>query len=381
MSIDHRSQVPLYRQIADDIKAEITDGALKVDERLGSHRELATLYGVSLITVKKALTELVREGILYARVGKGTFVARRETPVDHTKHRSIGIVLRELQLPFFSEIVQGAEAYAYEAGYNILLSMSAGQIDKEEKQIEHFQQIGVDGLIIASLNTDRHASPAIRALHKTRFPYVMVSYVEDTDIYFVGIDNEAGGYLATGHLIEQGFTRIGYVGTPAGNKLSDVREAGYRRAMAEHGLAIDPAWLAYALEGPGWNRHEAGYAYGLRVGDNPDYPEALFIYNDVSALGIQRGLLEKGLQIPDDIALVGFDDIERTALAPVPMTSVKQPTDEISRLAVESLLKRVRRQPVEPYITLQPELVVRASSLKSGAGVAPDHPARTLRFS
>ncbi len=378
MSIDHRSQVSLYQQIADDLKAKIKDGALKVDERLGSHRELATLYGVSLITVKKALSELIREGILYARVGKGTFVARTVPPVNHEHHKSLGMVLWDLTEPFFSKIVQEVDALAYEAGYNILLSLSAGQMEKEEKQIEHFQRIGVDGLIIAALNTDRHASPAIRALHKAQFPYVMVSYVEDSDIYFVGIDSEEGGYLATAHLIEQGFTRIGYVGTPPGNKLSDVREAGYRRAMAEHGLAIDPAWLAYTLEGPSWDRYEAGYAYGLRLGHQPDRPKALFVYNDVSALGVQRGLLESGLKIPDDVALVGFDDIERVALAPVPMTSVKQTTDEISRLAVESLLKRIRGQSVEPYITLQPELVVRASSLKPGAGDVLDRPANTL---
>ncbi|MEM1127890.1 MAG: GntR family transcriptional regulator [Bacteroidota bacterium] len=362
MGIDLRSHLPLYRQIADDLQGQITSGALAVDARLGSHRELSQQYGVSLITIKKALSELIREGYLYARAGKGTFVARRATPVNHNEHRSIGLVLREIQIPFFSAIVQQAEAYAYEAGYNILLSMSGGRPEKEEKQIEHFQRIGVDGLIIASLSTDRHAAPAIRALHEAQFPYVMVSYVEDPDIHFVGVDNEAGGYLAAQHLVERGYTRMGYVGTPSGNKLSAVREAGFRRALQDHGLAVDPAFVYTPLTGPGWKRYEAGYAFGLELATHQRRPDALFVYNDVSALGVQRGLLERGLRVPDDLALVGFDDIEQAAVAPVPITSVKQPTDEIARRAIASILARIQRQPVTPYEILPPELSERAST-------------------
>ena len=101
MAIDLNNPAPLYRQIVADIKSKIVSGELKVDDRIGSHQELAKKYDVSLITVKKALADLINEGLLYSRIGKGTFVAGKSPFVIHSKHKTIGIVLNDLKSPFF----------------------------------------------------------------------------------------------------------------------------------------------------------------------------------------------------------------------------------------------------------------------------------------
>ena len=162
MGVDFKNPRPLYQQIADDIKAKITSGELKVGDQIGSQQELAKEYGVSLITVKKALADLIKEGILFSRVGKGTYVARRSAPINFSEHKTIGIVLKDLQSPFFSLIVQSVEEKAYSLGYNILLSTSSEHIEKEDNQIQHFRQIGVNGLVIASMTRLYRATNTIR---------------------------------------------------------------------------------------------------------------------------------------------------------------------------------------------------------------------------
>lgn len=361
MGIDFRNSEPFYQQIVTDIKRQIEAGELAVDDRLGSHRELAQHYGVSLITVKKALTELIREGLLYARVGKGTFVARTERPVNHRDHRSIGVVLRDLDEPFFSEITRVVEDLAYEAGYNIMLSVSAGRREKEAGQIRHFRSIGVDGLLIASMHSSHRAPRVVRELHTAHFPYVMVSYVADADMYYVGVDHEEGAYLATTHLLKQGRTRIGYMGTPPDDLLSALRETGYRRALEAQGHPYRRKLVYPVLTGSSWERYDAAYAAGRNIARQQNPPDAFFVYNDAAAVGLLRALLDAGLRIPDDVAVVGFDDIQRAAYAPVPLTTVRQPTETIGRLAIETILRRIGRQPVEPRVVLPPELVIRES--------------------
>lgn len=364
MSIDFTKPVPLYQQIADDIKQKIAAGKLKVGDRLGSHRTLAQTYGVSLIVVKQALTELIRAEILYARVGKGTFVARATEPVNLQQHKSIGIVLRQLDIPFFSQVVQFIEDEAYKAGYNMLLSMSAGRRDKEEAQLDHFQQIGVDGLIIASMDPGHQASPAVQALHAAGVPYVHISYVEERTYYMVGTDNEHGAFLATEHLIQQGYQRIGYLGGERFNRLSALRQKGYQRALEMYGLPYDPSLVYNELVGPGWQRQRSGLAFGKKIAQAANRPDAFFVYNDVGALAMQEALLGAGLHLPDDMGLVGFDDIERAAYVSVPLTTIRQPVRAIAQEAFATLLKRIAHQPAPVRTVLKPELVVRASSVR-----------------
>ncbi|HEX9654879.1 MAG TPA: GntR family transcriptional regulator, partial [bacterium] len=229
MAIDLKNPDPLYRQIVSDIISQIRSGKLKANEQIESHQNLAKNYNVSLITVKRALADLINQRVLFSRVGKGTFVAHAPLPAPRQKRKTIGIVLRDLKSPFFSLIVHSLEEKLYKLGYNILVSTSSNRVEKEEDLIHHFRDLGVDGLMIASMAHTYRAGPAIRKLHEESFPYVMVSYVEDDDIYFVGTDHEEGAFLATVYLLDLGYETIGYINGEGGNLIGELRKKGYLR--------------------------------------------------------------------------------------------------------------------------------------------------------
>jgi DNA-binding LacI/PurR family transcriptional regulator len=362
LGIDFEKATPLYIQIIDDIKAKIKSGILNVGDQIGSQNELAQQYNVSLITVKKALSELIKEGVLYSRVGKGTYVARKHIEDRRGMSRTIGLVLQDLKSPFFSRIAQEAEETAFERGYSILFTNSSGHVGKEESQIIHFQEMGVSGLIIASMTHVYYANETIRKLHNDGFPYVMVSYIHDPDIYFVGTDHEYGGYLATRHLLEEGYESIGYVNGETGNLVGDLRYKGYVRALEEAQCDLNSEYLFRLPRGGEWYDFTSGYEIGKRFTEMKSRPDAVFLYNDLTALGFQRAVLEVGMKIPDDVAIVGFDDIDRASYARVPLTTIQQPMKEIARISMDVIMKRKNNESVSVKTILKPELVVRSSS-------------------
>jgi DNA-binding LacI/PurR family transcriptional regulator len=361
MAVNEHNPVPLYRQVAESIREEILSGKLAKGDQLESHHELVRRHGVSLITIKRALSELAREGLLYSRAGKGTYVSGTPKNVELTRHRAIGLVLSDLKSPFFSLIVQSVEDHASRHGFSLLLSSSSEQIDKEERQIRKFRSMGVSGLIIASMTHEGKAGRQLRELHASGFPFVMVSYLRDPDISCVGTDHEAGGYVATMHLIETGHSRIGCINGEPGNLVGDLRRAGYRRAMADSGLPVNDAW-EYRLRRRGeWFDYSSGYEIGVRFAASGDRPHAMFVYNDLSALGFEQAVLDAGLTVPDDVAIVGFDGIERGEYAPVPLTTIRQSTDAIGERAVAVLQARIEGEPAELKTVLRGELIVRQS--------------------
>jgi DNA-binding LacI/PurR family transcriptional regulator len=357
MGIDLNNPVPLYQQIVEILKREISSGQHKEGDLIGSQEALAQRFGVSLITARKAMAVLINQGYLIGRVGKGMYVARRLRSVDYAKIRTLGLVLSDLRNPFFSMIIPGVESAASERGYNLLLSDSSGQIEKEESQITHFMDIGVDGLIIASMTHRYQVTAAMKKLVKAALPFVMVSYIDNPDIPYVGTDHEKGAYLATEHLIKQGFQRIGFISAEKGNLVAFKRQRGYERALREYGYDSTADDVFYMK----WNNMESGYEIAEQIFARPVWPEAFFVYSDISALGFQKAALERGIQIPDELALVGYDNIERSSYAPVPLTTIHQPAFEIGQLAVDKVIKLIEGRPVEVRTTLEPKLIIRDS--------------------
>lgn len=364
MSIDSGASTPLYQQIARDIRRKILNGQMPVGSQLQTHRELAKTYGVSVITINKALSGLVSEGILHSRVGRGTVIAARPSESDGVRApAALGFVLRDLASPFFSLVAHAAQQRADELGYGLLFSSSSNRLDREEEQIQRFTDMGVNGLIIASMSRTYRLSEPIRTLHDRGFPYVMVSYTAGSDVHYVGTDQEPSGFLAAQHLIETGRRRIAYIGDKFGSMTCELRGSGYRRALTENGLAVDPTFqFEYPFDGE-WNDFRSGYAIGERVAGLAVKPDGVFVYNDLGALGFQDALLDHGIRVPDDIAVVGLDDIELAGRARVPLTTVRQPVDRIGSLAVDTLLARLRGEQTETRKILQPELIVRRSSV------------------
>jgi DNA-binding LacI/PurR family transcriptional regulator len=354
--------------VAQYLRTEILSGRLQVGDQIGSHQELSARFQVSLITVKRALAELIAEGLLYGRAGKGTFVRSSSLRRETSKLRTIGLVLRDLKSPFFSMILQGAESCASLHGYSLLISQSSSRLEKEEEQIRHFREIGASGLIIASMTHQYTTNRHLRELHDSRFPYIVVSYIIDPDIYFVGTDHQEGGYLAGRHLLERGYRRIGYINGEEGNAVGELRKEGLLRAMADAGLRFDERWL-YRLRLRGeWHDYASGYEIGSAFTATPDRPDAIFAYNDLSALGFQQAVLDRGWRVPGDVAMIGFDGIERGEYAPVPLTTIRQPVDAIGAKAVEHLLARIEGRSIPVRTILHPQLIVRESCGWGGAG-------------
>ena len=381
MRTDPASATPLYQQVAADLRRKIVSGEIPVGSQVPTHRELAVGYGVSLITINKALSGLVSEGVLHSRVGRGTFVAVR--PLEAGAGNVLGFVLRDLSSPFFSLVARAAQQRAETLGYGMLFSAHANRLDREDEQIRRFRELGVRGLIIVSMSRTYHVSDAIRALEDVPLPYVMVSFTEEPDVPYVGLRYERAGYLAARHLLALGRRRIGYIGDRFGSANFELRATGYRRALAEAGLASDPSFVfEYPFEGE-WNDYRSGYALGEHVARLAEKPDAMFVFNDLGALGFQDGLLDHGVRVPEDIAVVGLDDIELAARARVPLTTVRQPTERIGALAVDALVARVRgeRPPVRQL--LDPELIVRRScgapppAAEPSPGVSPRPRARS----
>ncbi|AHG88726.1 regulatory protein GntR HTH [Gemmatirosa kalamazoonensis] len=383
MSIDPGASTPLYQQVAADIRRQIVSGAIPVGTQLQPHRELAATYGVSVITINKALSGLVAEGVLHSRVGRGTFVAVRPAPTDLPgapapkngtagAGRMLGFVLRDLSSPFFSLVAHAAQQRADAVGYGLLLASSSNRLDREEEQIRRLLGLGVQGLIVVSMSRTYRLSDTLRSLHDADFPYVMVSYTEGEDVPFVGTDYARVGRLAAEHLYALGRRRIGYICDKFGSAAGELRGRGYREVLQERGLSVDPAFqYQYPLEGE-WNDYESGYAIGEHVARLTRRPDAMFAFNDLGALGFEDALLDHGVRVPDDIALVGLDDIELAGRARVPLTTVRQPADRIGALAVDTLLARLAGQRPPAHQLLDPELVVRRSCGASPSAADPN---------
>ncbi len=350
---------PFYEQIENVLKYEIRSGHLKEGDQIGSHNELAKKYDVSLITIKKALSNLIKDGILISRIGKGTFVSSGHNKLDISKHKSIGLVIRDLNHPFFSPIIKSVEKKVSELGYNLLLASSAGDIEKEENQIANFRRIGVSALIIASLSLDYTANEYIKKLQLTNFPYVMISYMHDPDYWYVGIEQELGGYLATKHLIDLGYKSIGCVHGGEGNLLGEIRKNGYCRALSENGIAFDSHLIYYLDQNK--SRFESGNDLGREYLKLEKKPDALFFYTDSAAMGFLQSALEGGINIPEDLAIVGFNDIEMAQYVTPPLTTIKQDAFRIGKLAAEIVVNRIEGIEQANRTILNPELIIRES--------------------
>ena len=363
MGIDFRNPLPLHKQIHQDLVNNIQVGNLKVGDKLKTQYELVKKYDVSLITVKRALSDLINEGILFARVGKGSFVARLPSKIDHKKHLTVAYILKDLDNPYYQNIVSSIESNLSNNDCNMMLYSSDNRRDREEQKIRYFIDMGVSGLILGSMSHIPFTSSLIKELHEKQFPFVMVSYTDDPSICFIGTNQEKGGFIATEHLIKTGYSDIGYVNGEEGNLVGEARKRGYVKALNENDLPVNENYLYRIKVNGKRDDFKSGHDVGVEFCDRSDRPRAMFVYNDLSALGFINALAKFGLKVPEDVAIIGFDDISIGRSSANRLTSVRQPTDMIGKLAVKNLLKMIHGEiPDTPLNrSLNPELVVRES--------------------
>lgn len=326
-------------------------------------KEVARLAGVSIGTVSNVLnhpdrvTETIRLRVREAIVQLGYVRndSARQLRAGHS--RQIAIVVLDLTNPFFTDVVRGAESAAEDREVTIVVCNSDGNVDREHRHLEVLEEQRVRGVLITPVDDAR--TSRLAQLISRGTPVVLV----DRDSGWhnqcsVAVDDVHGGRLAGEHLIERGHRRIAYVGGPMTIPQVADRHRGCTGAVGDAARLI-------AVATPGLTV-AAGRDAAAEIAELPGgrRPTAVFCANDLLALGVLQELTRRGLRVPRDIAIVGYDDIEFAAAAAVPLSSVRQPREQLGRTATELLLDEIESSgPHEHrHVVFQPELVVRASS-------------------
>jgi DNA-binding LacI/PurR family transcriptional regulator len=272
--------------------------------------------------------------------------------------RVIGLIISDIQNPFFTAIVRGIEDIAYQRGYSLVLCNSDEQPAKERLYINVMRAEAVAGIIIAST---LESNPHVSELHDHNIPVVAVDRrIKDRHIDSVVVANERGAFTATTHLIELGHRQIGFIGLPETSVPGKERFAGYQRALREHSVTPSRRWVRM-----GNAKQISGNAEMLELLKHHSSITAVFVANNLMTLGALEAIRERSMRIPDDISVIGFDDMPWATLLQPPLTAVAQPTYELGQKAAEMLFKRFEDQdrPAE-RIELATRLIVRKSTTR-----------------
>jgi LacI family transcriptional regulator len=326
-------------------------------------REVAQRAGVSPGTVSNVLNRPERvAAATRARVeeaiGELGFVRNGSAATLRAgRSRTVGLVVLDVGNPFFTELARGVEEAVSDRDHAVILCDSAESVDKEGRNLRVLAEQRVRGVLITPVDEQMRLLERLRA---RGVAVVLLDYpAPGADQCSVAVDDEKGGELAAAHLIDGGAATITYVSGPMSIRQCADRRRGARRALRAAGR---PARELAEVVVPEMNaRNGAVAAQRILDGDRPD---AIFCANDLLALGVLRTLLQAGLRVPDDIALIGYDDIEFTAASAVPLSSVRQPTRQLGRIATELLLEECDSPADHAHqqVLFQPELIAREST-------------------
>jgi DNA-binding LacI/PurR family transcriptional regulator len=281
-------------------------------------------------------------------------VARR-LRLEGGRANLLGLVIPDIQNPFFADVTRGVEDVAQAHGYALILSNSDEDADKQRLALEILQTEDVDGVIVPPVGAE---DSAIEGLLDSGIAVVCVDRrLPGTRVDTILSDNRKGAYQAVSHLIDLGHERIGFIGGIPHISTLTERRTGYERALRDHDLPVDPALI---MEGD--DRREQGKIFTNELLSLAAPPTALFTGNNLTTLGALAALNERGVEVPDEMALVGYDDVPWPMALNPPPTVVDQPGYEMGRRAAEILLGRLQAPDRSPTtVTLQPELIVRRS--------------------
>jgi LacI family transcriptional regulator, repressor for deo operon, udp, cdd, tsx, nupC, and nupG len=325
-----------------------------------SIKDIAKAAGVSHTTVSRALRdspeigESTKQRIrnLSERMGYRPSAAARSL-VTHRTH-TIGVVITSLADPFHTDVVQGIERSAQEYRYSILLTMSHEDPARERAVAETLIEKRVDGLIVAASRLGDYYLSFFQ-LHP--IPIVLLNtHHRGEHIYSVATDNRAAGYEAGRYLIGLGHRRLGYIGNTLGGQTDRERLAGLRRAVREAGPG---SAVERAPRGNG--RVEGGLEAMRQVLKLRQPPTALFCYNDLTAIGALKAILEAGKRVPDDFSLVGMDGLVEATYVSPPLTTIEQPRQQMGHLAFEVLMDVLNERRAPERIVITGKLIERGS--------------------
>lgn len=343
-----------------------------------SVKEVARKAGVSVGTVSNVLNRpdvvapATKQRVLDAidELGFVRNEAARQLRSGHSN--AIGLVVLDVANPFFTDVARGAETMADAQGSTVLLCNSAEDPDREARQLAMLEELRVQGVLITPVDVE---NPHIDRLLDHGIPVVFVDRASSQrHRCSVAVDDHWGGRIAVEHLVAQGHRRMGFVGGPFHIRQVSDRHEGAKRAVAEADgaelIVFTTASLTVA-EG-----REAGEQ--LLALDDVQRPTAVFCANDLVALGVLQAAVQGACRVPEDLAIVGYDDIDFAAAAAVPLSSVRQPREQLGRTGAALLAEEIAEPDAHTHrqVVYEPELVVRASSgwQRAGDGAGSVHP-------
>lgn len=326
-------------------------------------KEIAELAGVSINTVSRALNG--KEGVSKKTQAKVLQIAEELNYIPNQfakglkskKSNLIGVVVTNVANPFYSEFVKVAEKTARKNGYHLILCNSDENAELENDLLKMLKSNRADGIIITPVRADHQT---IEKLNDLNIPYVIANREpeEKRAVNFVINNNEEGGYIATKHLCERAVSEIHYIGGPSSLYTVRRRIFGCEKALKEHqevGLHIHSIELT--MQACYEKTQEIIETIGeKRIG--------IFAYNDNLAIGAMKAIMEAGLEIPNQVALVGYDDILIAQMLGIPLTTVHQSSSEMAEKSTSILMERMQSEEEMPYenVVFEPHLVVRSST-------------------
>lgn len=270
------------------------------------------------------------------------------------RSEAIGLVVPEIREPFFAELASAVEDEAERHGYTIFMSSTRGDRQREIACLNQLHDRHVDGLVMMTNTPDDGTLAAL--IGQRRNVVLLDEDIPGVEVPRVFVDNEPGAYRATMHLIEAGHRDIAYLGGTPGLLSVTERRAGFMRAMAEAGLRVRPELVRGSGFAPDIARAEMTTILALK---RP--PTAVFASSDYLAIGALRAIGQRGLRIPDDISVVGFDDMPLSDLFDPPLTAIRQPVDLLGRTGFQRLFALMNGERPEPVTRLPVELIPRRS--------------------
>jgi LacI family transcriptional regulator len=269
---------------------------------------------------------------------------------------TIGMMTPNSSNPYFAEIVQSVEDHAFGAGYHVVLCNSNDEPHRQSAYLQVLAERRIDGLVLVPTGDD---ATLLAQLDGLRMPVVLLDRaLAGLKLDAVCNDSRAGARLAVQHLVGLGHQRIGCIADSPALAVSREREAGWREVLAEAGLSGQAPPVQY-----GHFTAQGGFDALRRLLDRPQPPTAVFACNDLMAVGALGALAQAGLAAPADLSIVGYDDVDLAHWVHPALTTIAQPKQQMSRLALDLLIERIegRRQQAQTR-TLAPSLVVRAST-------------------
>ncbi|HEX6482090.1 MAG TPA: GntR family transcriptional regulator [Ktedonobacteraceae bacterium] len=355
----------IHDQLMTYFRERILDGRLSAGTRLPTDEALAALYQISRDSVRQALALLANEGLIERIQGRGTFVSQpssKSSPVAQLKQKQIGLVLnRTPRTQLTMNLLVGVEQAAKSHSYNVSFTYAEGEQEQQARDIARLRANHVSGMIIWPMGDTTHDA-SIQQLQADHIPLVLMDrYFPGLAIDYVGSDNVGGGYRATEHLLILGHRRIGFVFAQEETlHTTSVHERwqGYCKALQKYEVPYDETLVV-----PDSRQMQMGTHEGLvEFLQRPDRPDAIFAVNDYVALDVMQAAKAIHLRIPEDLAVVGFDDEAFAAHVNPPLTTIVQQFVDIGLRAGTLLISRIEGNVGAPkHIELPTNLVIRES--------------------